>query len=570
MSPVAQLELVLCLLLAVVGLELAARRLRLPPAAAFIVGGIALALTPGSPDIVLDPDLVIVLFLPPLLMSGAYFTVWREFRENLSGILLLAIGAVAFTTLVVGLIAHLVMPTLPWAVCFALGAIVSPPDAVAAEAVLEGLNLPRRMSALLQGESLLNDAAGLVLFRFAVAAALTGAFSLGEATLTFGVLIIGGVLIGTAVGLVGVYTLRRLQDSQLAITTTLLLPWAAYIGGERLHASGVLATVTTGLIVGWRQHTTFSAGTRLRATAVWAVLVFLLESLVFILIGLSLRGVLARLGGAPEAMQTLLAPIAAVTAAVVLSRFAWIFGSDLVRRLARGLLPENAPAPSFSVAAVMSWAGMRGVVSLAAALSLPEGLPGRDFVLAATFVVILMTVLVQGSTLAPLISLLRITGSEVLSPGQMSEDVAWSSMAQAQLAAVAAASRQPDGSERHPRLLEHYGYRARVAVAYVADKESHRPLEIEHFDVVLQAIKAGRAEILNMHRAGKIHDHVLAELERELDLQHVGKRIEPAPAACGLCLRPPSRILQQSPAVAAILRAWACCLLCQVKRSIFS
>lgn len=265
MSPVAQLELVLCLLLAVVGLELAARRLHLPPAAAFIAGGIALALTPGTPNIVLDPDLVIVLFLPPLLMSGAYFTVWREFRENLSGILLLAIGAVAFTTLVVGLIAHWMIPSLPWAVCFALGAIVSPPDAVAAEAVLEGLSLPRRMSALLQGESLLNDAAGLVLFRFAVAAALTGSFSLGEATLAFGVLTIGGVLIGSAVGLVGVYGLRRLQDSQLAITVTLLLPWAAYIGGERLHASGVLATVTTGLILGWRQHTTLSAGSAWRA-----------------------------------------------------------------------------------------------------------------------------------------------------------------------------------------------------------------------------------------------------------------------------------------------------------------
>jgi CPA1 family monovalent cation:H+ antiporter len=521
MSPVAQLELVLCLLLAVVGLKLAARRLHLPPAAAFIVGGIAVALTPGAPDIVLDPDLVIVLFLPPLLMSGAYFTVWREFQENLTGILLLAIGAVAFTTMVVGLVAHWMMPSLPWAVCFALGAIVSPPDAVAAEAVLEHLSLPRRMSTLLQGESLLNDAAGLVLFRFAVAAALTGTFSLGEATFAFGVLTIGGVLIGAAIGLVGTYGLRRLQDSQLAITVTLLLPWAAYIGGERLHASGVLATVTTGLVLGWHQHTTFSAGTRIRATAVWEVLVFLLESLVFILIGLSLRGVLARLGDTPDAIQTLLLPIAAVTATVVLSRFIWIFGADMIRRLARGILPKSPPEPSLAVATVMSWAGMRGVVSLAAALSLPEGLPGRDFVLAATFLVILMTVLVQGSTLAPLIRLLRISSSDALSPGQVSEDVAWSRMAHAQFDAVAAVSRQPDGSERHPRLLEHYGYRARVAVAYVADKESLRPLEIEHFEVVLRAIEAGRAEILGLHRDGKIHDHVLAELERELDLQQM-------------------------------------------------
>jgi monovalent cation/hydrogen antiporter len=318
-----------------------------------------------------------------------------------------------------------------------------------------------------------------------------------------------------------VYGLRRLQDSQLAITVTLLLPWAAYIGGERLHASGVLATVTTGLILGWHQHTTLSAGTRLRATAVWEVLVFLLESLVFILIGLSLRGVLGRLEDEPDAMQTLLLPIAAVTAAVILARFVWILGSDLARRVVRGVLPRRGPAPSFAVATVMSWAGMRGVVSLAAALSLPEAVPGRDFVLAATFSVILITVLVQGSTLAPLIRLLRVTSGEMLFPGQVNEDVAWSRMAHAQHAAVAAASRQPDGSERHPRLLEHYAYRARIGIAYAQDKESHRPLETEHFEVVLRAIEAGRTEILSMHRAGEIHDHVLSELERELDLQQI-------------------------------------------------
>jgi CPA1 family monovalent cation:H+ antiporter len=521
MSPVAQFEFILCLLLAILGLELAARWLRLPPAAAFILGGIALALTPGAPDIVLDPDLVIVLFLPPLLMSGAYFTVWREFRDNLSGILLLAVGAVVFTTLLVGLVAHWMVPVLPWAVCFALGAIVSPPDAVAAEAVLERLSLPRRMTALLQGESLLNDAAGLVLFRFAVAAALTGTFSAGHAAVMFGALAIGGVLVGAAVGYVGMMVLRRLRDTQLAITVTLLLPWAAYIGGERLHVSGVLAVVTAGLLLGWHQHSTLSAATRIRAGAFWAVMVFILESLVFILIGLSLRGVLQRLGGAAEAAHTLLWPVVAVIAAVVLSRFAWVFSSDLLRRLIRRWRPQDGPAPSFVVATVMSWAGMRGVVSLAASLSLAEDLPGRDFVLAATFGVILATVLVQGTTLAPLIRLLRLSGADELAPGQLGPEEAWSRMAQVQHATVAALSRQPDGTERHPRLLEQYTYRAQISVSYAADKETHRPLAIEHFSVVLKAIEAGRAEILRMHRAGEIHDHVLTELEQELDLQQM-------------------------------------------------
>jgi CPA1 family monovalent cation:H+ antiporter len=210
-----------------------------------------------------------------------------------------------------------------------------------------------------------------------------------------------------------------------------------------------------------------------------------------------------------------------VIAAVVLSRFAWVFSSDLLRRLIRRWRPQHGPAPSFVVATVMSWAGMRGVVSLAASLSLAEDLPGRDFVLAATFGVILATVLVQGTTLAPLIRLLRLSGADELAPGQLGPEEAWSRMAQVQHATVAALSRQPDGTERHPRLLEQYTYRAQISVSYAADKETHRPLAIEHFSVVLKAIEAGRAEILRMHRAGEIHDHVLTELEQELDLQQM-------------------------------------------------
>src|ERR1700733_1186428 len=200
MSPVARFELILLLLAAIIVLELAARRLRLPPAAAFVLGGIALALTPGTPQVELDPDLALVLFLPPLLLSSAFFTVWRDFRADLRIILQLAVGAVAFTTLIVGLVAHLVVPSLPWAACFALGPIVSPPDAVAAKAVLQGLRLPPRVTVLLEGESLVNDASGLVLYRFAVAAAMTGAFDAGQAAASFGVLALGGGAAGVAFG----------------------------------------------------------------------------------------------------------------------------------------------------------------------------------------------------------------------------------------------------------------------------------------------------------------------------------------------------------------------------------
>jgi Na+/H+ antiporter len=515
MSAASQYEFLVFLLIAIFLLELLARRLRLPPAAAFILGGIVLALVPGVPTFEIDPDLVLLIFMPPLLMNGAYFTVWREFRANISGILLLALGAVAFTTLAVSLTAKLLDPELPWAICFALGAIVSPPDAVAAGAVLERLSLPGRMSALLQGESLLNDASGLVLFRFAVAAALTGTFSTTAAMGSFCLLSIGGVAFGLAVGGVGLFVIRRLRDSELAITATLLLAAVSYVGGERLHVSGVLATVSTGLLLGWHQHSDFTAKTRIRAHAFWKVLVFLLESILFILIGLSLRGVVARVGGTEHAISNLVVPVAGIVVAVILSRFAWLFGSELVRRLAR------SEGCSFASAAVMSWAGMRGVVTLAAALSLPAELPGRDLVLLGSFAVILVTVLLQGTTLGPLIRLLQLTGSGELKLRQDSEDFAWMRMTEAQFHAVASLSHQPDNSERHPRLLEQFRHRALVAAQYITDRDTHLPQKVEHFNAVIAAINAGRAEILRMHRSGEIHDRILRDLENELDLQEM-------------------------------------------------
>ena len=320
MTPVARFELVLILMAAVIVLELLARRLRMPPAAAFILGGIALALIPGTPDVELDPDLVLVLFLPPLLMAGAYFTVWRDFHANLRIILQLAIGAVAFTTAAVGIVAHWMYPSLPWAACFALGAIVSPPDAVSAKAVLQRLSLPPRVTVLLEGESLVNDATGLVLYRFAVTAALTGAFSAGHAVLSFGGLALGGVALGLGFGWLVTMLLQRLRDPTLSVIASFLVAWVSYIAGDWLHVSGVLSTVACGVVVGIRQHTVLSAATRAQAEATWQVIGFILESLIFILIGLSLRSVLQRLGGNWHAIAVLMPAAWAIIAAVIGSR----------------------------------------------------------------------------------------------------------------------------------------------------------------------------------------------------------------------------------------------------------
>jgi len=524
MAPVARFELILLLLAVVIGLELAARRLRMPPAAALILGGIALALIPRMPDIELDPDLALVLFLPPLLMGSAFFTSWRDFRANLRIILQLAVGAVAFTTAVVGVVTHWVMPSLPWAACFVLGAIISPPDAVAAKAVLARVSLPQRVVVLLEGESLVNDATGLVLFRFAVAAALTGAFDAGQAALSFGVLAVGGTAAGVAFGYAATFLLARLREPRLEIVGSLLAAWASYIFGEAIHVSGVLATVACGLVMGWRQHTTLSATTRIQARAVWEVVEFVLESLIFILIGLSLRGVLSRLDGSGNTIFGLLPAALAIIAATILSRFAWIIPATYLPRFLLPSLRRRDPYPPLAVPVAMSWAGMRGVVSLAAALALPEQFPGRDFILATTFLVILVTVLVQGATLEPLVSALRLSEFKLDQPTTLPEADARAHMAQAQLQAIERHSLAEDGSSRHPRLVEQYGYRARAAARFSEADGALIDEKNAHFTAVLQAVAAGRDELLRLHRAGEIHDSVLHTLEGELDLQEIEAR----------------------------------------------
>ncbi|MBN8926625.1 MAG: Na+/H+ antiporter [Rhodospirillales bacterium 69-11] len=524
MTPVDQFELVLGLMVAVVALELAARWVRLPPSAVLVLGGIGLALVPNAPEITLDPELTLLLFLPPLLFASAYFTVWRDFRANLRIILQLAVGAVAFTTLVVGVVAHWVMPSLPWAACFALGAIVSPPDAVAAKAVLKGLTLPARLTTLLEGESLVNDATGLVLFRVAIAAGLTGAFNVWDAGASFVVVGIGGVIVGVALGYAASLALAHLREAHLNIVAGLLGAWAAYVCGEALHVSGVLSTVAAGLVMGWRQHDVFSASIRIQANAVWSVVVFLLESLVFILIGLALRGVLVRLSAAGMDPLALLPEIGAITLAMVLARFAWILPATYVPRFLFPALRAHDPYPPVTVPVVLSWAGMRGVVSLAVALSVPVEFPGRDFILATSFGVILISILVQGTTLAPLIRWLGVDQLKQDRRPTLSESEARIHLARASLEAVRRRSRKSDGSEQHPRLVEQYTHRAQIAVRYVEAGGGLAADRLAHFDAVLDAIRAARVEVLHLHRVGRIHDGVLHALEAELDLEELTAR----------------------------------------------
>ena len=520
MHPVETFELILALLAVVVALHWAARRISLPPATALLVGGGALAFVPGLPQIALDPQLALVLFLPPLLMDGAYYTAFGRFRRHLPGILSLAIGAVVFTTFAVGVVVHWLVPSLPWAACFALGAIVSPPDAVSARAVLQRVTLPRRLSALLEGESLLNDATGLVLFRFAVAATLSGVFHPGMAVGSFFILALGGVAVGLAVSAVWMFVVRRLNDQTLVLIVTTLLGWAAYIIGERVHVSGVMATVTAGLMLGWYQHIVFLAAARLRGSAVWRTMVFVLEAIVFILIGFSLRGVLTRVGGIEAVTTTMTVPICGVVLAVILSRFLWIFFSDVLLGTLRAMGLKRARPLGARQAAVLGWAGMRGVVTLAVALSLPETMPGRDMMLVTAFAVIFATVVIQGASLDWVIRLVHPQDRDP--PAKMTMAQSEAAIAKARFAAIEANAYAPDGTLIHPQMLEQARKRVDIIDRYAAGPDAFMEGARTHFDVVLTSLAAGRAELIRIHRAGLIEDEVLHELERDLDVEELG------------------------------------------------
>jgi len=519
MHAVESFELVLGLLALVIALHWLALKLNWPPATALLVGGGALAFIPGLPTISLDPELALVLFLPPLLMDGAYYTALGRFRRHLPGILSLAVGAVVFTTLVVGVVTHWIVPELPWAACFALGAIVSPPDAVSARAVLKGVHLPRRLEALLEGESLLNDATGLILFRFAVAATLSGVFHTGEAMQSFAIVAVGGAIVGVAVAAVWIFLAKRFRDPMLVMLITILLCWAAYLAGEAVHVSGVIATVAAGLVMGWYQHVILSAAIRLRATSAWQILVFVLEALVFILIGFSLRGAIERIGGVAAIPGSMIMVLVAIVLTVTVARFVWIFASEAILEIARKAGLKRARPLGWRQATVLSWAGMRGVVTLAVPLTLPIDMPGRDLMLICAFAVIFVTVVVQGSSLGMLIRAIRPV--DVDPPAKMAMPAAEAAMARARMAVIERLAYDEDGTLIHPQMLAEHRKRMGFMERYEQDASAAMENLRPHFDVLLQAIAAGRDELIRIHRAGLIEDEVLHELERDLDLEEM-------------------------------------------------
>jgi len=446
-------------------------------------------------------------------------TSWRDFKANIRPISLLAIGLVVATTITVGVALKLLIPGIPWAAAFVLGAIVSPPDAVAATSILSRLNIPRRVATVLEGESLVNDASGLVLYKFAVAAVLTGAFSLLDASVQFVVIAIGGVAIGMLMGLLFVFIHRGLGDTFIEVLTTLMVPYITYILAESLHLSGVLAVVAAGLVRGRYSPEIVSAEMRIIARSVWNLLVFLLNSLVFILIGLLLSGVIGRLTGYSPEQLVLYGTVISLVA--VLVRFAWIFPATYVPRILSESLNRRDPAPPKEELFIMSWCGMRGIVSLAAALALPLTLldgtpfPERDLIIFLTFVVIAVTLVLQGLTLAPLIRRLQV-GSDWSE--QEEQQRARMALTHAALAAIAEAVAQENiSNELADRIRAEFAEKITLSFpgSIVVDHGAGDPAK----RLRRAALKAERRELIRIWRENQISDDVLHHLEEDLDYQ---------------------------------------------------
>jgi Na+/H+ antiporter len=516
---VEEVELVLIsLLVAVAGLAAAARAVNIPYPIVLVVGGLVLGFVPGLPNPELDPELVLVIFLPPLLYSAAFFANLRELRTDARAISLLAIGLVLATMCVVAAIAHALVDGLPWAAAFALGAIVAPTDPLAATAIARRQGAPRRTVAIIEGESLVNDGTALVAYRVAVAAAVGGGFSLWEAGLEFVLGAAGGVLIGLAVGWIVAEIRRRLDDVPVEITISLLSGYAAYLPAEALHASGVLAAVTVGIVVGWRAPRISSPTMRIQGYAVWETLVFLLNALLFVLIGLQLPLILDGLSGQPA--LTLIGYGAAVSAGVILTRIAWLNTSPYVIRALDRRESQRARRAGWRPRMIVAWSGMRGAVSLAAALALPADFPQRDLVLFLTFSVIFTTLVLQGLTLPALIRGLGVHDDGAEAREELHARRAAVTAALDRLDALAGLEWTRDDTVERMRNMYLYRRRrldSRAGELDDGDDYDHR--SIKYQKMVRGVLDAQRDELVRLRNRGEISNQVMHRLERELDLE---------------------------------------------------
>jgi CPA1 family monovalent cation:H+ antiporter len=507
----------LVLLVALAAMLVVSTVVRVPLPILFVGGGLLLSFAPGFPQITLPPDLVLVAILPPLLYSTAFFTGLRDLRTNLRPIGLLAIGLVLVTMGGVAVVAHQAISGVSWGAAFTLGAIVSPTDALAATEIARNLGVPRRIVSIIEGESLVNDGTALVLYRTAVTAAVAGTFSLFDASWHLVVSVIGGIAVGLAVGWVVRQVRLRVNDTPTEVALALLSGYLAFLPAVAIGVSGVLAAVTIGVYMGWYTPQLTTVETRLSGNAFWEILVFLVNALLFALIGIQLHGILNRLSGRSTA--SLIADAALISAVVILTRVVWVPIMTYVPRLLFRRIRERDPYPPWQYPVVISWAGIRGAVSLAAALALPINVPGRDLIVFLTFAVILATLVGQGLTLPSLIRVLRIPPDE----GAERED------AKARIKAAEAAIARLDELEDEDwvrgdtaeRLRGSYRFRQSRFRARLdgQDDDGVEERSQQYQRLRRELLSAERDAVLALRNEGVITEEVMQRVQRDLDLE---------------------------------------------------
>jgi monovalent cation/hydrogen antiporter len=525
MIPTIQLLVGLLLIISVVAFV--AVRLKIPPSILLVLAGVGLGLPATVPNVELSPDVVLLLVLPPIIYSASVAMSWSEFRSSLRPIALLAVGCVVFTATAVAAAAHYWMG-FSWQLGFVLGAIVSPPDAVAPLAVARRLKLPRRIVVILEGEGLANDATALILYRFAVAAVGGGAFSMTNAVGAFFAIVIGELVWGIAVGWLMLRLRRWVGDTRVEIMLSVLTPFLAYWPPELLGGSGVLATVTTGLYISWNGLRLISAPTRLQGIFFWDFLIYLIEGMIFLLTGLQAHTLVS--GLKTHALSELATSAAIVTVVVIVTRFIWVYPATYLPRWLSPSLARRDPSPPWQWPFVLAFTGVRGIVSLAAALAIPlttangSPFPNRDLILVLAFVVVLVTLVGQGLTLPWVVRALGLANA-----GQLEQLARRAEELQTRREAIEAASMRLDKlAADHDvpegvlaRLRTHHRQRLAQNLIRSDERDEQRRLIAQADELELLLIAAERELINGKYRQGALKDETRRRLERELDLRDV-------------------------------------------------
>ena len=512
------------LLAAAVTLIALADVVRIPYPILLVLGGLTLGFLPGMPHIELPPELVLVAVLPPLLYGTAFFTPLREFRANAARITTLAVGLVLATMVAVAAVAHAMVPGLGWPSAFVLGAIVSPTDPTAATSIAERLGLPRRLAAVVDGESLVNDGTALVAYKYALIAVVSGSFSLAHASASFVLNVIGGIAVGLAVGYVIREVRQRLDNPPVELTISIVSGYLAFLPAAALGVSGVLAAVTVGIYMGWHTAELTNASTRLQGTGVWEVLFFALNAVLFGLVGLQLPAILDGLSTISTA--DLIRYGVVVTATVTAMRLVWVMGSIYLPRLVHGRLHGRDQLRSWRAGLILTWSGMRGAVSLAAALSLPLTTDAgqfqrRQLLIFLTFAVILGTLVVQGLTLPGLIRVLGLEDDGLAEREEAKARIHAAESALERLDELVEEEWVRDDTAQRMRGL--YNFRRQRFSARI-DAEADDGSEARSLDYQRlrhELLEAERTAVLDLRRRGAIDDDVLRRVVRDIDLEDV-------------------------------------------------